>query len=177
MKGNLFMKRPIFLVSCGFIALIIYDFFFASVIHPNVPFIVGETIVIVIACIFLTAGIADGIPETRRYITRPKKAVYSAMDPSILSRVVKDGLEGDEFLVRGSRETTFREACIANWQFKYVDRKSDWLVTDSKGNDVSKEPLSRFDGLFTLIRGNGTDESFDGADEPTSIHDSVEYYD
>jgi hypothetical protein len=171
------MKRAIFLVICGFIAFFIYDFFFASVIHPNVPFFVGEVIVIVIACSFVIAGIADGYPETRRYITRPQKAVYSAMDPSILCRVVKDGLEGAEYMVHGSGEITFREACTANWQFKYIDRKSNWIIINNNGNDVSNEPLSRFDGLFTLIGLNGTDESSDSADEFTSIHDSVEYYD
>jgi hypothetical protein len=163
-------------MAFGLMTIVIYNFLLISGIHHDVPFTVGDIIVIAIACIFLIAGIADGYPETRHYISPPLKTVYSATDPSILGRVVNDGPEGHEYIVHGSGETSFREACTANWQFKYIDRKSDWIAVDNRGNDVSDEPLSRSDGLFTLIRQNGTDELSDRVDESSSIDDSVEYY-
>ena len=67
---------------------------------------------------------------------------YQPHDPSRYTRLVKDGVNGAEFLIEGDEHTLFRTACLRNWQFVTVDKKSDWMVLDARGNDVSNHPLS-----------------------------------
>jgi hypothetical protein len=102
---------------------------------------------------------------------------YKPADPTVFARAVRDGEDGVEYLISGTETTLFREACLDNWQFENVDKKSSWYVIDERGNDVSNEPLSRFDGVFRLIGSIKTAELSDESNEYSSIHDSVEYYD
>lgn len=102
---------------------------------------------------------------------------YEDRDPTVFTRAVKDGVEGVELLIKGSAASTFRKACLENWQFKNVDKKSSWMVIDEQGNDVSNESLSRFDGVFTLVGSYLSESPKDKSEESISIHDSVEYYD
>ena len=84
-------------------------------------------------------------------IAKGGKSRYSAQDPSTWMRVIRDGYNGQEFIITGDREETFAQACIANWFFESVKRKSKWYIKDEGGNDVSDKPLQSVDGIFTLI--------------------------
>ncbi|MHA2027049.1 MAG: hypothetical protein ACW98U_14205 [Candidatus Thorarchaeota archaeon] len=108
---------------------------------------------------------------------RQAAGLYEPADPSLYTRAVRDGRDGAEYLISGAKTTLFRKACLDNWQFVKVDKKSNWTIVDERGNDVSNEPMSRFDGVFTLIGSYTQDEPSDESDEYSSIHDSVEYYD
>ena len=76
---------------------------------------------------------------------------YKPQDPSSCMRVIKDGPNGQEFIISGDREETFAEVCRANWYFESVKRKTKWFIKDERGNDVSDKPLGSVDGIFTLI--------------------------
>ncbi|MFW9927464.1 MAG: hypothetical protein ACFFDM_11990 [Candidatus Thorarchaeota archaeon] len=102
---------------------------------------------------------------------------YADRDPTVFTRAVKDGVEGIEYLIRGPASSSFRNACLENWQFKNVNKRSSWMVVDEKGNDVTNAPLSRYDGVFTLVGRYVSQSSRNESEEYASIHDSVEYYD
>ena len=105
---------------------------------------------------------------------------YRDRDPSICSRVIKDGYDGQEFIVSGSKDTTFAEACKANWQFESVSLKSKWFIKDEKGNDVSNRTLESSDGTFIIVPEYESEivkDEKDESEEYSSIHDSVTYYD
>ncbi len=76
---------------------------------------------------------------------------YKAQDPYTCMRVIRDGPDGQEFIITGSREDTFAQACKGNWYFESVKRKSNWHVTDERGNDVSDKLMDSVDGIFTLV--------------------------
>jgi hypothetical protein len=105
---------------------------------------------------------------------------YSDPDPTVYRRAVKDGVDGVEYIVNGSETTSFREACMDNWHFLYVDRKSSWLIKDDRGNDITESPLSTYDGIAVLIGDYGTKSQRDSTDrraEFSDLKDTVEYYD
>ncbi|TFG28914.1 hypothetical protein EU528_10490 [Candidatus Thorarchaeota archaeon] len=111
---------------------------------------------------------------------RQRHGRYSESDPSILKRVIKDGYDGQEFIVIGDKQETFAQACRAHWQFKSVNLKSKWYITDEKGNDVTDRYLETAEGVFVLTpeyRSEIQKEEPDEYDEYSSIHDSVTYYD
>ena len=76
---------------------------------------------------------------------------YKAQDPSTCMRVIRDGQDGQEFIITGGREDTFTQVCRANWYFKSVKRKSKWFIKDERGNDVSDKSLQSVDGICILI--------------------------
>ena len=105
---------------------------------------------------------------------------YKESESSIFKRVIKDGPDGNEFIVSGDTETTFGQACKDCWQFESVSRNSSWYIKDERGNDVTDMPLTSSDGICILIKEYGSGKQkkeHDKASESSSIHDSVEYYD
>ncbi len=175
------MKRGIgvFLAGC-FIIIFYFILAINGILPPHAlsPNVFPSFVIFVLFCTTLVTvwvlqfGVFSQAFSRSRYLNR-----YSDPNPSLFSRVVRDGIEGVEKLVTGSEKTTFREACLDNWQFKSVVRKSDWMVRDERGNDVTDQPLSRFDGVLYIEGDYPIMESSNESDEYTSIHDSVEYYD
>ena len=94
----------------------------------------------------------EGIAAKKDYVQAESgSSRYRAQNPSTCMRVIRDGPGGQEFIISGDREQTFAQACIANWYFESVKRKSKWYINDERGNDVSDRPLDSIEGIFTLI--------------------------
>ena len=175
------MKRGIGVFLAGCLVIILYYILALNGVLPTYalqPNIFPGFVTFVLVCttivtvLVLQFGAFSRAISRSRYLNR-----YSEPNPRSFRRVVRDGIEGVEKLVTGSEKTTFREACLDNWQFKSVVRKSDWMVRDERGNDVTDQPLSRFDGVLYIEGDYPIMESSNESDEYTSIHDSVEYYD
>ena len=93
-----------------------------------------------------------GIAAKKSYVKAKRgSSRYKAQDPSTCMRVIRDGYDGQEFIITGDREDTFAQVCGANWYFKSVNRKSRWYIKDERGNDVSDKPIHSVDGIFILI--------------------------
>ena len=123
----------------------------------------------------------QGIAAKKSYVkAEGGSSRYKAQDPSTCMRVIRDGHDGQEFIISGDRGDTFAQVCKANWCFESVNRKSKWYIEDEHGNDVSDNPLQSVDGVFVLIPAYSSEiqkEEPNESDEYSSIHDSVEYYD
>jgi len=131
--------------------------------------IVLSVIIIAIIVVAVRGGLSVG-----------SKSTYKDRDPSMRSRVIRDGPDGEEFIISDAKEETFGQACRKNWQFTSVNQNSKWFIKDEKGNDVTDRSLETVDGIFVLIPEYGseiTKEEPDASDEISSIHDSVTYYD
>ena len=105
---------------------------------------------------------------------------YKDSDCLIFKRVIRDGYDGAEFIIEGDEKTTFGEACKEQWQFKSVNRNSNWFIKDERGNDVTDMLLILYSGIGILIHEYGSEKKemySDKSDEYPSIHDSVKYYD
>lgn len=98
----------------------------------------------------------EGIAAKKNYVkAKGGSSRYKAQDPSTCTRVIKDGHDGQEFIITGCREDTFAQACRENWYFKSVSRKSKWYINDERGNDVSDKSLQSVDGILILIPEKG----------------------
>ncbi|TFG28913.1 hypothetical protein EU528_10485 [Candidatus Thorarchaeota archaeon] len=116
--------------------------------------------------------------KPRMYVS--SRIGYKERDPAICQRVIRDGIDGPELIISGPRESTFSQVCRDNWAFANVPQKTAWFIRDEKGNDVTNMPLGTADGVFTLIPEYASETSkqeTSEADEYSSIHDSVTYYD
>lgn len=78
---------------------------------------------------------------------------FPEMDMSVLHRFVIDKVSGDEILIHGSPETTFREALLEYWTFSRIARHAHWNVYDAHGENITNAPLASYDGpaYITLI--------------------------
>ncbi len=75
---------------------------------------------------------------------------------------------------------------MTNWEFKSVSKKEPWIVIDEKGNDITDQALSSYDGIARLkstvpmdrrIPRSEMEESTDKSDEYTSLDSGVKFYD
>jgi hypothetical protein len=175
------VKRGIGVFLTGFFVIILY--FVLGVIgilpaHSLVPNVFVSFIIFVLVCSTILSLMVLQFGVFSRAISRSRIFKrYSEPNPRLFRRAIRDGVDGVEKLVVGSETTTFREACLDQWQFSSVDRKSNWLIKDERGNDATDYPLSRFDGVLIIQGEYQTDAPLDKSDEYSSIHDSVEYYD
>ncbi len=160
-------------VASGYIMNLMEDFVFPDIGIPYPTLFTILFIIIIVGVILVTVVslIKDGIVQGSNSRSRER-------DPSICKRVIKDGIDGMEFIVSGDKETTFGQACKNHWQFESVSRTSGWYIKDSRGNDVTDMSLFSFDGICTLFPEYGTEKKKKDSDESFySIHDSVTYYD
>ncbi len=175
------MKKGIgvFLGGC-FVIILYYILGINGILPPYalLPNVFPGFVIFILFCTTIVTVLVIQFGIFSRAISRLKYLnKYSKPNPRLYRRAVRDGIEGVEKLVTGFETTTFREACIDNWQFKSVDKKSNWMVRDDRNNDVTDKPLSCFDGILIIEGEYPTMETSSESDEFTSIHDSVEYYD
>ena len=159
----------------GILIVSLYTFFYAVGLIPLVfppPISVVEIAFFILLFLYLMS-------DTKSVLRRKKRGFKESLI-SEYQRVVRNEVDGEEYIVDGAASTTFREACLYNWQFHYVKRKSSWFVKDDKGNDISELPLSVFGGIAVLVSEFGV-ESYQGSTDETAEYsdskDSVEYYD
>ena len=176
------VKKPWVLVIASLSVIVIYNILFSLDFWPKTSFnmMIGVGVTITVAFFLLACGVASYFPHSRRYISRKRKRILTERDSTKYRRVVRDGVDGSEVLVFGSENTTFRDACIASWQFESANRNSNWLVKDDRGNDITNSLLSSFGGIAVLIGDYGTQshrESLDTSAEYSDLRDSVEYFD
>lgn len=139
---------------------------------PIVPLIVFSIGILIVLLIIWS--------NSKSYSQQPLVG-FKERNPSICKRVVKDGFEGKEIIISGKHETTFRDACLKNWDFRRTDKDSKWFIVDDSGNDITNLSLISYEGIGIMIAEYGQSKKFNDfnndAGESTSIHDSVEYYD
>ncbi len=178
--GTIGIRGVIFLLMSGVLLYVAFDF----ILHLSEDFIFPDIgipypILFMILIIILTIGAILVI-----FVSPKKNGIVQGSgrsrnrDPSICKRVIKDGIDGMEFIVSGDKETTFGQACKDHWQFESVSRTSGWYIKDSRGNDVTDMSLFSFDGICILFPEYGSVKKKEDSDESFySIHDSVTYYD
>lgn len=124
--------------------------------------------------------IGPGFKRRLSHEVRQGHSRYKKSESSNCKRVIKDGFDGEEFIVLGDGNITFGQACRDNWQFTSVRENSGWFIKDARGNDVTDMFLTSFDGICILVPEYGSEKQKKASDEDskyTSVHDSVEYYD
>jgi len=177
------VRTSFVLIIGGFFVIVLYNIVYVLELLPSnapVQLMIAETVVLFLACILVGVGMVSYYPKSQRYISRPRKDTLTERNSTVYRRVVKDGIEGSEKLVFGSETSTFRDACLASWQFKSVKRNSKWFVKDSLGNDITYNLLSTSDGIATIFPEYDAapdSESSEQISEYSEINDSVEYYD
>ena len=73
-------------------------------------------------------------------------------DPSVMQRVIMGGLIGQEVIVSGPPEMTYRDACLDDWQFKLIQRGSEWIIVDERRNDITNTPLASYHGIAKIVQ-------------------------
>ncbi|RDE14463.1 MAG: hypothetical protein C4K49_07595 [Candidatus Thorarchaeota archaeon] len=108
----------------------------------------------------------------------PKLAVRP-LDVSVVTRVVRNPLSGQECVVSGSSSTTFRQACLAKWPFKDVSAHGNWIILDDRGNDITNRPLTSCDcvAVIHVETDKQTEEASQIAEEESSMHRTARFYD
>ena len=115
----------------------------------------------------------------RGRLQRERKSVIAgAVDPSVIHRVIRDPISGEEVLVHGKETTTFRDAVNAHWDFTQVSKREQWTIVDDRGNDITDQALSEFSGVATIVYDMATSEEVSHEKEPASTMErGVEFYD
>ncbi|MHA1907535.1 MAG: hypothetical protein ACW98Y_09600 [Candidatus Thorarchaeota archaeon] len=106
-------------------------------------------------------------------------------DPTHISRVVGEPTSGEEHIINGKPEWTYRNTLLSDWPFKSIPRSSEWFVKDERGNDISNTPLGQYNSIASLeyrapAKSNldeYREKLEDRSDEYTSIDQGVTYYD
>jgi len=177
------MKKQIGLFITGIAVAILYSVFYMQGLLPHYapsPLAFSEVLEIILICFCVASTYESVTPKSRRVIIQPREMVFTDKASSKINRAVRDGIDGPERLVVGSETTTFREACIASWQFQCTRRRSNWFVKDDRGNDITNTLLSAFDGIATLVPDYTSETDIgepDESSEYSDLRDSVEYYD
>ncbi|MHA1770452.1 MAG: hypothetical protein ACTSYL_07445 [Candidatus Thorarchaeota archaeon] len=68
------------------------------------------------------------------------------IDASVFHRIVIDRKAGDEVIIHGMPETTFRDAIVKHWSFSRISRHAHWAVFDDRGENITNAPLASYDG-------------------------------
>ncbi|MHA1770453.1 MAG: hypothetical protein ACTSYL_07440 [Candidatus Thorarchaeota archaeon] len=107
------------------------------------------------------------------------EGAYRGVDTSTIHRVIVDPATKEEIVVHGRDDTTFREAVRKYWGFSQIDRGSRWIITDSRGNDITESGLSLYDGIATIREMDQAPPEREEARETdfSTLDSSVEYYD
>ena len=131
-------------------------------------------------CLLLTTKSSSLIESS---VGRGFRDAHRSLDTSVVSRFIRDPISDEEVIVVGSPDTTFRQACLQDWPFDGIRARSDWIIKDDKGNDITDAPLSRYDGNATIEGQYSTTQTQsyyeeDKSEDSFSTHsDAVEYYD
>ncbi len=135
-----------------FIVLPIIVFLFmmqTASVHESASFVLVIVIWPMLAClmVYLVSRYNAKIttPVTWNLFSRP-------IDTSIAHRVIRDMATKEEAVIDGDHATSFRKAMKDEeiWVFSQISRDSKWIITDDRGNDISNQPLSLFDGIARI---------------------------
>jgi hypothetical protein len=87
-------------------------------------------------------------------------------DTSKITRIVREKTMNRivEHIVSGTSDTTYREACEDNWPFESIDRDEDWIIQDSKSNDITDKPLIDCNDIASIIVFSSTPDTSEEAD-------------
>ncbi|MFW9802756.1 MAG: hypothetical protein ACFFFC_08905, partial [Candidatus Thorarchaeota archaeon] len=107
----------------------------------------------VAACVKVAAS--ENVPE------------YAApYDTSRITRIVREKTTSRvvEHIVSGTPDATFRQACEDRWLFESIDKDEDWIIQDSKSNDITDKPLVDCNDIASIIVFSSTPETSEEAD-------------
>ncbi|MFX0108340.1 MAG: hypothetical protein ACFE7R_08655 [Candidatus Hodarchaeota archaeon] len=100
--------------------------------------------------LFILVGAAGAaMIRVSKPLTYDKASV--PLDTSIFTRVVKERQSGEEHVIEGTFDTTFREACLSDWKFESVRKNEDWIIEDERRNDISVRKLSEYSSIAYLV--------------------------
>ncbi|MFW9920673.1 MAG: hypothetical protein ACFFED_13800 [Candidatus Thorarchaeota archaeon] len=77
-------------------------------------------------------------------------SMYKARDNELITRVVIDPYTNSEHIISGAPDNTYRDACLSDWPFKSLNKRSGWIVTDEKGNDITNARLTSYQGIARI---------------------------
>jgi hypothetical protein len=74
-------------------------------------------------------------------------------DTARVTRIVQEKTANEivEHLASGAPGTTFREALEHRWPFESIDKDEEWIIQDSKSNDVTDRPLVDCNDIAAII--------------------------
>jgi hypothetical protein len=141
-------------------------------VYAAIPILIGvtnlsETLVWGIGIglmIVLLAGSAMACTKVAALDEIPEYA--SPYDTSRVTRVVRERIRNHfvEHIVSGAPDTTFREACEDSWHFESVDRDDEWIIQDSKSNDITDKRLVECNGIASIVVYSSTPDISEEAD-------------
>ncbi len=111
---------------------------------------------------------------TFREVESPQPG-YRPVDTSSVTRVVVDPYDDCEYIISGKPDETYRTACRNDWPFKTISKNSGWIILDEKGNDITNNALSNYQGIAT-IQSIIPLEKYDSAKDIPDTKDAKEEY-
>ncbi len=105
-------------------------------------------------------------------------------DPSFIYRSFKYSFNNEEYVIGGFPEQTVGDVLRGNWPFKKIKKNDDWMVKDDRGNVVTEQLFSKYDGIIFVELSEplyleraevGIDES--SKEEYSDMTIGVEFYD
>ena len=115
------------------------------------PFL-PETVVMltmIAFCLMMLLSTTTAMASTD-YIARQNHSILpEAMEDDTCSRVIRDSQSGEEKIIKGHPNTSIQEIFEDYWPFREKAR-SEWYVTDEKGNDITSWPMSNWEGIATI---------------------------
>jgi hypothetical protein len=116
-------------------------------LDPNV--IIPATLLILI---FLGCLAGSSTISGTSFITRiPFLQQPSDPEDGIFKRLIKDKETGEECIIQGTKESTYREVLVDLWPFSDRKKTSHWYVTDHQGNNITDKLLSEYDSIVEIV--------------------------
>ncbi|MFW9847881.1 MAG: hypothetical protein ACFFF4_02010 [Candidatus Thorarchaeota archaeon] len=135
--------------------------------------------------ILLNLTIKSGVSFSYRHPSPSSIQVQVKRDSTQISRVIINTITGEECIINGKPEWSYRMSLLADWPFKDIPKSGDWIVKDERGNDITNTPLIQYNSIASIeyvIRdvvesGDSRVKEDEQRDDYTSIDQGVTYYD
>ncbi|UCE11523.1 MAG: hypothetical protein JSW61_06215 [Candidatus Thorarchaeota archaeon] len=161
------------------VAFGVFGYFVPSVL-PSIDVYIMLVLVPGFICLLLMSKSSTLIESS---LSSGFRHAHRSVDTSILRRFIIDPVSDEEAVVTGQSTTTFRQACLHDWPFSRIRARSEWIIKDNKGNDITHAELSTYDGTATIeghYLSTQTQSYYeeDNSEDYYSTHDdAVKYYD
>jgi hypothetical protein len=100
-------------------------------------------------CIMMLLSTTTAMAGTNFIARQNLSGIPEATEDDICSRVIRDSESGEEKIIKGHPNSSIQEVLEEHWPFKR-EARGEWYLTDERGNDVTKWPLSNWEGIATL---------------------------
>ncbi|MHA1960645.1 MAG: hypothetical protein ACW99U_10455 [Candidatus Thorarchaeota archaeon] len=161
------------------VAFAVFGYYVPSVL-PSMDIYIMVVLLPGFICLLLVSRTSTIIESSLRGGFRQS---YRSVDSSLIRRFITDPVTDEEVIVTGPSTTTFRQACLQKWPFSRINPRGEWIIKDNKGNDITNETLSRYDGAaiieahYSSTQTSGYYDEDKSEDRYSTHSDAVEYYD